>query len=135
MYTASKTPEPYRAPSVNRGVIPSIAHQDSGVRLPDNNVADFYREKAREQWAITKQVGMGPGWIFGKVDPMIMFALLHQTYRSTPLIEPKPKVRRDWPMGCYLRHMEGPGWHDLPKTILVQDAGKVKVLDSATSVC
>lgn len=58
----------------------------------------------------------------------------HQTYRSTPLIEPKPKVRRDWPMGCYLRHMEGPGWHDVPKTISVQDAGKMKMLDNATSV-
>lgn len=56
MFTPSKSPEPYRAASVNRGVIPNIAHQDSGVRLPDNNVADFYREKAREQWAITKQV-------------------------------------------------------------------------------
>lgn len=56
MYSTNATPEPYRPVSVNRGVIPNVAHQDSGVRLPDNNVAEFHSEKAREQWAITKQV-------------------------------------------------------------------------------
>lgn len=56
MYTTQKSPEPYRATSVNRGHIPSIATMDSGIRLPDNNIEEFYRDKAREQWAITKQV-------------------------------------------------------------------------------
>lgn len=41
---------------INRGVIPSVAQMDSGVRLPDNNVSQYLNEKAREQWAITKQV-------------------------------------------------------------------------------
>lgn len=91
---------------MNRGVIPSIAQMDSGVRLPDNNVSQYLNEKAREQWAITKQ-----------------------TYRSIPIIEPKPKVRRDWPMGSYLKYMEGPGWHDPPKHIQVQDPQKLKVLN------
>ncbi|KAJ6217062.1 hypothetical protein RDWZM_008219 [Blomia tropicalis] len=103
MYQAS--PEPISRPSSvasHAGKIPSVAMMDSGVRIPDNNIIQYHNEKAREQWAINKQ-----------------------TYRTTPLIEPKPKVRRDWPTGCYLRHMEGPGWHELPKTIQVQDPKKL----------
>lgn len=41
---------------MNRGVIPSVAQMDSGIRMPDNNIEQFLNEKAREQWAITKQV-------------------------------------------------------------------------------
>lgn len=46
----------HRPIPINRGVIPAVAQMDSGVRLPDNNVSQFLNEKAREQWAITKQV-------------------------------------------------------------------------------
>ena len=41
---------------MNRGVIPSVAQMDSGIRMPDNNIEQYLNEKAREQWAITKQV-------------------------------------------------------------------------------
>ncbi|KAH7637970.1 hypothetical protein DERF_012314 [Dermatophagoides farinae] len=101
--------EAYRPIIMNRGVIPSVAQMDSGIRMPDNNIEQFLNEKAREQWAITKQ-----------------------TYRSIPIIEPKPKVRRDWPTGSYLKYMEGPGWHDPPKHIMVQE-GKFKLLNQLGS--
>lgn len=45
---------------MNRGVIPSVAHMDSGIRMPDNNIEQYQNEKAREQWAITKQVRLKP---------------------------------------------------------------------------
>lgn len=125
---ATKSPEPYRPVSVNRGVIPSLAQMDSGVRLPDNNVKEFHTEKAREQWAITKQVSYckpESSWI----SPL----RTEQTYRTTPLIEPRPKVRRDWPMGSYLKYMEGPGWHDPPKQIMVHE-GKMKLLSQVNQV-
>ncbi|KAF7488693.1 hypothetical protein SSS_06294 [Sarcoptes scabiei] len=96
----------HRPIPINRGVIPAVAQMDSGVRLPDNNVSQFLNEKAREQWAITKQ-----------------------TYRSIPIIEPKPKVRRDWPMGSYLKYMEGPGWHDPPRHLRVDNPNKAKLLN------
>lgn len=57
MYSTNAS-DSYRPASVNLGVIPSVAHMDSGVRLPDNNVKEFKHEKAREQWAITKQVSL-----------------------------------------------------------------------------
>lgn len=112
MYKSS--PEPYSRPGSGlstTGRIPAVAMMDSGVKIPENNIIEFHNEKAREQWAITKQ-----------------------TYRSTPLIEAKPKVRRDWPTGCYLRHMEGPGWHTLPKTVTVPEPAKMKVLSQYTQL-
>lgn len=48
--------EAFRPIMMNRGVIPSVAQMDSGIRMPDNNIEQFLNEKAREQWAITKQV-------------------------------------------------------------------------------
>lgn len=50
------TSRPSSSLSSHTGRIPGVAMQDSGVRLPDNNVQQFKNEKAREQWAITKQV-------------------------------------------------------------------------------
>ena len=56
-----------------------------------------------------------------------------QTYRSTPLIEAKPKVRRDWPMGSYLRYMEGPGWHEpAHSSIYIQDPAKHRLMTEVT---
>lgn len=83
---------PYRPLPINRGVIPTISTYDTSIRKPESNTEEYLREKAREQWAISKQ-----------------------TYRTLPLIEPRPKVHRDWPIGCYMRLMEGPSWHDSPK--------------------
>ena len=57
MYKSS--PEPYDRPSSvasHTGKIPSVAMMDSGVKIPDNNIIEFHNEKAREKWAITKQV-------------------------------------------------------------------------------
>ncbi|KPM05066.1 hypothetical protein QR98_0035250 [Sarcoptes scabiei] len=107
----------HRPIPINRGVIPAVAQMDSGVRLPDNNVSQFLNEKAREQWAITKQII--------HQDSIHSF----QTYRSIPIIEPKPKVRRDWPMGSYLKYMEGPGWHDPPRHLRVDNPNKAKLLN------
>ena len=130
MYKTSS--EAYTRPNSvqsNVGRIPSVALQDSGVRIPDNNIIQFHNEKAREQWAITKQVEL--------IDHTIIIIIfdclfLIKTYRTTPIISPTPKVRRDWPTGCYLQHMEGPGWHELPKTIQITDPTKLRVLNQYT---
>lgn len=37
-------------------------------------------------------------------------------------------------MGSYLKYMEGPGWHDPPKVIQVQDPSKLKVLNELNQV-
>lgn len=37
-------------------------------------------------------------------------AIVHQGYRTTPLIAPQPKSRHDVPMGSYLRHVHDPNW-------------------------
>lgn len=57
MYKSS--PEPYSRPGSGlstTGRIPAVAMMDSGVKIPENNIIEFHNEKAREQWAITKQV-------------------------------------------------------------------------------
>lgn len=58
MYKSS--PEPYSRPGSGMsttGRIPAIATMDSGsIKIPENNIIEFHNEKAREQWAITKQV-------------------------------------------------------------------------------
>jgi hypothetical protein len=95
---------PYRPVPMNRGVIPHISPgYESSIRKPENNTEEYLKEKAREQWAITAQ-----------------------TYRTLPLIEPRPKVRRDWPTGSYLRYMDGPSWHDLPKTAVLPQPQKLQ---------
>lgn len=55
MYNAS--PEPSRPASSlsTGGLIPAVAHMES-AKIPDNNIIQYHNEKAREQWAITKQV-------------------------------------------------------------------------------
>ena len=109
---------PYRPVPTQRGVIPAIhtLDYDSSIRKPDSNTEEYLREKAREQWAITKQVQSFQGFDQGLSNKWSHFNI--QTYRTLPLIEPRPKVRRDWCTGSYLRHMEGPSWHDVPKTII-----------------
>ncbi|CAG2166235.1 unnamed protein product [Oppiella nova] len=100
----SSSHTPYRPVPTQRGVIPNIhLDYDSSIRKPESNTQEYLKEKAREQWAINKQ-----------------------TYRTLPLIEPKPKVRRDWPTGSYMRHMEGPSWHDVPKTIINPNPPKLQ---------
>ncbi|CAG2106403.1 unnamed protein product, partial [Medioppia subpectinata] len=94
----------YRPVPTQRGVIPQFPlDYDSSIRKPETNTQEFLREKALEQWAITKQ-----------------------TYRTLPLIEPKPKVRRDCPTGSYMRLMEGPTWHEVPKTIINPNPHKLQ---------
>ncbi|XP_054155640.1 uncharacterized protein LOC128954097 isoform X2 [Oppia nitens] len=105
----SSSHTPYRPGPVGpRGYIPNYGHNDyyeiSSIRKPDSNSEKFLQEKAREQWAISKQ-----------------------TYRTLPLIEPRPKVRRDQPMGMsYMRLMDGPSWHDVPRTIVNPNPPKLQ---------
>ena len=52
------THTPYRAVLTPRGVIPQFhgSEYETSIRKPDSNTEEFLKEKAREQWAITKQV-------------------------------------------------------------------------------
>ena len=65
--------------------------------------------------------------MFNNLAQLTLAMFFHpKTYRTLPLIEPRPKVRRDYPTGSYLRHMDGPTWHEIPKTVVNTNPPKLQ---------
>lgn len=75
---------------VNQVTRQIIAHrncQQSNLVTPNNNVNEFMRDKKIEQISIA-----------------------NQTYRTLPIVAPKPKTRHDLATGCYMYYNQDPTW-------------------------